>query len=590
MRLRYERIDPYEFIKSALIPFEVLARHRRIKLTLSGSHLSAIHADSEQLDVIFQNLLSNALKFTEEGGAVQVSVEEDGPFVRIAITDTGVGIAADDLPLLFNRFAQADAKGKRRFGGTGIGLSLVKEVVELHGGSISVDSAQGRGSTFAVRLPKGTGHIREELRERRSIELPVVIERRSTPVVDVEPAAPPAALARRDPPLAQSPAPPVASAHGGAAKTVLVIEDDPDMRRFVRECLSARYRVLEAADGEAGLDLCRTEKPDLVVSDVMMPRLSGLDLVRALRASPATAELPAILVTSRRHAEATEEGLAAGATDYIGKPFSPGELLARVETQLRLRDAALRMVENEKLATLGLVTAGFAHEVRNPLNGMLNLIGPVRETLDAGQKVQAMELLAVVEECGIRVKHLADSLLAFSRRGAAAAEVDLGDSLDRALEILAPQFPGGVRLVRNLGRGALVRGDGNALSQVWINLLDNALRAIGDSGELEVSVREDGAFVSASIRDSGPGIPEPVRARIFEPFFSTRAPGQGTGLGLALCKRIVLEHGGEISAASTPGRGTVFTVRLPKAQAPTLAAALVAAADASGESVAPARS
>lgn len=559
LRLRYEPVELHGFIKGALLPFKVMARHKQIALTLRGGPTPLLQADSEKLEAVFQNLLSNALKFTPEGGRVEVTVAEEGEEVVLTIADTGIGIAAADLPMLFDRFAQADASGKRRFGGTGIGLSLVKEVVELHGGRIDVHSALGAGSTFTVRLPKGHAHVREELRDRRIADLPVPIDRRGFDL----PAPPPPAAAVALPSPGSAAAPPAPAPHDGRPR-VLVIEDDPQLRRFLREALAARFEVLEAEDGEAGLELCRSRRPDVVVSDVMMPRLSGMELIGRLRASPETAELPVILLTARRHAEAAAEGLDAGATDYVSKPFSPRELIARVDTQLRLREAARRMAQSERLATLGLVTAGFAHEVRNPLNGLLNLLPPLRGTLESGEKSQSLELVSVVEECGRRVKALAESLLAFSRPSANPDEpVDVAQTVEDALHALGARVAPPVDVRRTLHPGVLVAGDRSGLGQVWVNLIDNALQAIPRDGWIEVSVRQEGAQALITVHDSGPGILAENLGRIFDPFFTTRAAGAGTGLGLALCRRIVLEHGGQIEAHSPPGGGAVFTVRLP---------------------------
>ncbi|HME90174.1 MAG TPA: ATP-binding protein, partial [Myxococcaceae bacterium] len=558
-RLRYESIDLISFLKSVLLPFHVLAEQKRIRLSLEGAEGTPILADAEKIDVVFQNLISNALKFTAEGGEVAVRVSEDATRIYVEIVDTGVGIDPQDLTMIFDRFAQADSSGIRRFGGSGIGLALVKETVELHGGSISVTSTPGEGSCFRVALPKGTAHIREELRERRADDIPVWRERRSMPG---DPLGRPRSIR-----LAQDKAVEPASEESPAAdagkRKILVAEDDPAMRRFLVSILRQQYRVVEAGDGREALRQTSEQRPDLILSDVVMPLMSGLLLTTALKSAPETADLPIILLTARGEADNAAHGLSCGANDYIGKPFAPRELLARIETQLRLRDAALRVAENERLAAVGLLSSGFAHEVRNPLNGLLNALAPLRSTLDTAHDSETSGLVQIIEECGQRISHLAESLLLFARPAGARGRVDVCRSLETTVRVLGWRTPAGVRIEREFHCTDLITGDSAALNQVWLNLLDNAIRAVGETGIIRLTTDRVQDQLVIAVVDSGPGIPPEDLDRIFEPFFSTRPAGEGSGLGLALSRRIVIQHGGTITVSSQAGKGTKFAVALP---------------------------
>ena len=559
-KLRYEPLEIQAFLSSLLVPFEVLADKKGVALELEGSALTPVHVDVARIESVFQNLISNALKFTSEG-RVTVRLYEDDTWVHVEVIDSGVGIAAQDIQVIFDRFAQADSTGTRRFGGTGIGLALVKETLELHKGGIEVSSALGKGSNFHVRLKKGPSPVREDAPEPptepvvlrplgRSLDAAALLES-ETPVVAVTA-------------LEALPAIPPGEA-GPDAKRVLLVEDEPEIRGFLRDVLKPYYRLLEASNGEEGLSLAQKERPDLVVSDVMMPVMSGLQMLAALRASPETVDLPIIMLTARQEVDAKVEGLTMGANDYIAKPFSPREMLARIDAQLRLRDAAVRAAENERLAATGLLTSGFAHEVRNPLNGLMNALLPLRESLTSTAPDPGMSLamLDLIEECGQRIRQLAEGLLAFVRTGTKAMAVDLGASLDASVQALSWRLPPDMKVERDYQCAEPVWSDPGSLNQVWVNLLDNAVRAVGPTGQVKVRTAKEGSDAVVSIIDNGPGIKPEHMDRLFQPFFSTREAGEGTGLGLALCQRIVLQQGGRIRIFSEYGKGTRVEVRLP---------------------------
>ncbi|WP_257463281.1 ATP-binding response regulator [Archangium lipolyticum] len=557
-RLRYEPLEMHGFLSSLLVPFHVAAEKKGVRLKLEGAPVSAVLVDVPRVESVFQNLVSNALKFTNQG-AVTVRLYEDDTWVHVEVGDTGVGISAQDMPVIFDRFAQADSNGTRRFGGTGIGLALVKETLELHAGGIEVTSELGKGSTFHARLPKGAAHVREDLREGKEGEQVARPTRRSDLTALLAPAAPVSASV-----MDALPDAPDAEASPDAPR-VLVVEDEPEIRAFLRSVLRPYYRLLEATNGDEGLQMALKERPDLIVSDVMMPVMSGMQMLAALRDAPETVDTPIILLTARQEVDAKVEGLTMGANDYLGKPFSPREMLARIEAQLRLRDAAVRAAENERLAATGLLTSGFAHEVRNPLNGLMNALLPLRESLTSGNldAGMALAMLDLIEECGQRIRGLAEGLLSFVRTGSKAVAVDLGASLDASVQALSWRLPPDMKVDRDYQCPEPVWGDPGSLNQVWVNLLDNAVRAIKPDGVVKVSTRREGNEAVVSIVDNGVGIKPEHMDRLFQPFFSTRDAGEGTGLGLALCQRIIMRQGGRIRIFSDYGKGTRVEVRMP---------------------------
>ncbi|WP_243871237.1 SpoIIE family protein phosphatase [Amycolatopsis viridis] len=283
----------------------------------------AVDVDPDMWEKIVLNLLSNGLKYTRQGGVV-VRLREKDEHAELTVTDTGVGIPADEVPRLFQRFHRARGREGRSHEGAGIGLALVQELVRLHDGSVTAESVEGAGSTFTVRMPLA------EVPPPPAAELTLS-----------------ATVAYRDEALqwqADGDGRPV-PAPAGDAPTLLVVEDNTDLSRFIARLLHPVGRVLLARDGAEGLELARRHRPDLVLSDVMMPRLDGIGLVRALRSEPATKSVPVLFLSARAGVEAAVSGLEAGADDYLPKPFSGTELLARVRANLALSD--LRRRESE---------------------------------------------------------------------------------------------------------------------------------------------------------------------------------------------------------------------------------------------------
>jgi PAS domain S-box-containing protein len=330
------------------------------------------YVDRDMWEKVVLNLVSNAFKHTF-AGEIRVSVRPTDSDVELVVRDTGVGIAADQLPNLFERFHRVANAKSRTHEGTGIGLALVQELVRLHGGEVGVRSVVGSGSTFTVRIPRGSAHLPPEqvggVRARASTATgttPFIEEATRWLPNDWETVEQPIDGTLDDATLEPS------VAHA----TILVVDDNADMREYVARLLRDRgWTVETAADGLAALDFVRRAPPDLVLSDVMMPGLDGFAFMRKLRADATTAEIPIIMLSARAGEEARIEGLGAGADDYLVKPFSARELVARVGGTLRLshmrRDARRRTVQFETLlneAPLGvyLVDSDFRIAAANP--------------------------------------------------------------------------------------------------------------------------------------------------------------------------------------------------------------------------------
>ncbi|HUA90027.1 MAG TPA: ATP-binding protein, partial [Steroidobacteraceae bacterium] len=330
----FQRTDLAEFTAALASQFETAMKRAALRLTIDCPALAEpVFVDRDMWEKVVLNLMSNAFKHTFQGG-ITVRLRATRAGCALVVEDSGIGIPAGEVPHLFERFHRVRGAASRTHEGSGIGLSLVKELVAVHGGEIRVDSQPGQGSRFTVTLKSGSAHLPPDQVEHGecSLALPratrgYVQEATSWLPEPAEPKSPESA-----PTAVAAPRP-----------RILLADDNPDMRRYVARLLERFYEVRAVADGAAALESARAEPPDLVLSDAMMPRLDGFGLLRALRADERTRQLPVILLSARAGEESAVEGLDAGADDYLVKPFSARELLARVRAHLSLADQRRRL-------------------------------------------------------------------------------------------------------------------------------------------------------------------------------------------------------------------------------------------------------
>lgn len=287
------------------------------------------------------NLLSNAVKFTPANGTITVRLTTQAQYCVLTVEDTGIGIQADQLPKLFERFQQADGSANRRYEGSGLGLALVKELVTLHHGEVRVTSTYGQGTTFSVLVPHGRGHLPTE----QVVEAPVNLEK-SRAVVELadvdegEMISTPVVLNELTTNL------------DAATAKVLVVDDNPDLRNYVSHVLQHQgYHVRTAQSGELALEILETYSPDLILTDLMMPGLSGIDVIQRLRADERFHSTPIILLTAKVDDETRISGVEQGADAYLGKPFNDRELLAEVRNLLALKANERRVAELNQYLT-----------------------------------------------------------------------------------------------------------------------------------------------------------------------------------------------------------------------------------------------
>lgn len=344
--------------------------------------LERVFVDHEKWEKIVLNLLSNAFKFTFEG-EIRVTMTYDAGAAVLSVEDTGTGIPAEELPRLFERFHRVEGAKGRSFEGSGIGLALVQELVKLHGGTIEVESEEGRGTAFRVRIPRGTEHLPQDRIQAAREAASTAIQ--AGAFVDEAmrwlPDQPEQQTAHFEPP-------PLLAPNTTGRPRIVLADDNADMRGYVSRLLSAEYDVETVNDGVAALEAIRSRQPDLVLSDVMMPRLDGFGLVQAIRQDPDLAELPVIILSARAGEEASVEGLNAGADDYLVKPFSARELAARVAATLAMARVRREMGERLREEAHSLETL---NRVGSVIAGELDLDRAVQAVTDAATELTGAE-------------------------------------------------------------------------------------------------------------------------------------------------------------------------------------------------------
>jgi signal transduction histidine kinase len=520
-----------------------------------------VWVDRDMWEKVVPNLISNALKFTFVG-AIAVRLREEPARIILEVSDTGIGIPETELSRLFQRFHRIAVTKGRTHEGSGIGLSLVRELAELHGGKVSVETAVGKGTTFRVSIPKGYAHL----------PIAAVAHTPVNPHIGRDAAAH-AAEAKRwstEPLSASITGKADSQGEGAAKKHVLVVDDNADLRAYLAALLSPLYEVITASDGQEALKVMRILTPDIVLSDVMMPRLDGFGLVRAIRSNPETASLPVILLSARAGEESAIDGLNAGSDDYLIKPFSARELLARVRTHLQL--ASLRRAWIAELERANHELDAFSYSVSHDLRAPLRAIeGYARALIDdclPQLDLRGRKYVDSICDGAKRMTTLVDALLSLAQIRRTPVRSELVD-----VSSLARMTVADLRLAEpnrsvtvDIEDGLVARGDRILIQVALVNLLGNAWKftSMTTHPRIEVGRKRD-ADAAFFVRDNGPGFDMSNADRLFSPFHRLHHDTEfaGTGIGLATVHRVVARHGGEIWAEATVGKGATFFFSLP---------------------------
>ena len=552
---------------------------------------ASLMVDRDKIEKVLLNLTINAIKFTPAGGRIDVDGEIGDGRLVLAVTDTGVGISDAGLKRIFERFWQVDSSSTRKFQGAGIGLALVRSLVDTMQGKIEADSTIGVGTRFKVDIPveaapsvapadaqeeedrPDSGKHIEELHRRAALSVA-----RPSDQGDISIAA--RGIGRKA---------------SSGRPLVLVADDEPDMRRYLVMQLED-VDVVEARDGAEAVALAKQHVPVLALIDHMMPEMDGVEVCKAIRGHHSTREMPIIMLTARADEQTKLQALDAGASDFLTKPFSSTELVLRLRNQLamaairselgelnrelsaameKLKENEVLLVRNEKLSGLGQMSAGIIHEINNPLNyarAGLHALNSFKRSLPADDHADYEEIIGDISEGVERVAQIVADLRQFTRDdNRIGGEADLVEVVERSRRLVSHQL--GSKVAFNIKKPdrALITGNSNQLVQVFVNLFQNAVDAIeerlaakeGEPGKIDIGLRSAAGGWEVTVWDNGAGIPKEIINKIYDPFFTSKDVGKGMGLGLSITHQILGRHRAHIEVDTRIGEFTCFTIFFP---------------------------
>jgi signal transduction histidine kinase len=582
-------IDMAHFLSHTTSSMKHLAAMKGIELNLEKQQGDLwINADPDALEKIIGNVIANAIKFTPPSGRIDVASAQEGDMVTVRIADTGIGIPPEQLPHIFDRFYQVDGSATRRHQGLGLGLALVRELITRHGGDVAVSSDARRGTTFVLRFPHAD-HETEKLPEQTEAS-PDRLANDPLRAFDRK------ATARELEKAELSPARPLVTVEASQADTrtelplLLVVDDEPDMRRYLVTMLRETYRVIEAEDGISALEKARAASPDLILLDIMLPGVSGLEVCRTLKERAETRAIKIIVLTARADEEAKIVALRNGADDFLIKPFSGIEVRSRIANFIRaaqlerdlqrtnvdlknslqqLRETEAALVQNARLSALGTMAAGLLHEIGNPLNFMGTALQLAARDPTIQGDPDTADTVKDIQAGYDRIHLVVTDLRGFTapQKPEHPRPFPIESAIDHALRFTA-HVQKGINITRDISQNGVVFGSQSTISQVLVNLIANAVAAVRTveekrQPEIRISSWVEGKELFVSVRDNGTGIDPKIQSQIFDPFFSTKDVGEGMGLGLAVSHRIIANHGGSLSVKSSLGEWTEFRFNLP---------------------------
>ena len=567
VQLMFKAVDLRNVADVVLTLSQPLIAAKSLKLINTiPKHLHLVHADENRVQQILHNLLGNAIKFTHQG-EVCITATINGNWVEVGIADTGIGIPKDKQTAIFRSFEQVDGTTERNYGGTGLGLSVTKKLVELHGGRIWVESLLGQGSVFYFTLPLTAASACPQ-----DSETVAILHR---------PDAPLSALQRGLSPLPDTVESAAFAVTGNAC--VLVVDDEPVNLAVMKNNLSlAGYKVITAISGFDALIKLQTNSPDIVLLDIMMPQMSGYDTARKVRETLNEEQLPIIFLTAKNQLGDLIAGFESGGNDYITKPFFKDELLARVRAHVKVSILTNELIQAQHQALAASrakssFLAVMGHELRTPLNHILGYCELLQDDAEEHGLIEFITDLQEIEKSGKNLLSMVSNVLDITSAEKNDPTLDLQAHTVRSMTQAIIESIATQAVTNNNNLTVVYAGDiGDMITDVKrvttiiVNILHNACK-FTENGQINVNVlreNEDSKnWINFIIDDTGIGIDYEKQSRIFQPFAqadesSTRKYG-GIGLGLALAQINCRALGGHIDLQSEVGKGSTFTIRLP---------------------------
>lgn len=598
-----EFIDVAQIIAQLVDDAQGLAKERQVILQFSQENtIGLLQFDQKIIEKIVLNLISNALKFTPKGGKIQVKLAKENDKLRLTISDTGIGIPAEEISHIFERFHQVDSSSTRAYEGTGIGLALIYQFIRLMEGEITVESQEKKGTTFNILLP---AHA-----PTNKADIETSIPTHEHKLGDLLHAIVPLAVATDSQPEIK-----------GKLPLLLVAEDNLDMQAYIVSFLQHSFEIITANNGQLALEMVNKYNPKVVLSDVMMPLMDGYQLTRAMKANLSTRNIPIILITAKTGSNVIAESLNAGADDYLAKPFSPEELIARTNAALTQYENYKKNVElNDQVITLAR-RAGMAdiatfvlHNIGNILNSVNVIVGLLKESTekplfsnlsaianllkenkdhlatylseDEKGKLIPDYLIELTKEINNErgrneqelqrlnefIQHIGEIVAAqqsISGVSGVSEKIFLPDLIHKAIEMYkSTTEKRDIQIENQFNCNIFLNTDKSKLLQILVNLLQNATDSLSLRHELpekRIVIKNNqqlNSHVEIIISDNGVGILPEDLTKIFSFGFTTKQHGHGFGLhSSALAAK---ELGGSLHAQSEgKGKGADFILTLP---------------------------
>ncbi len=585
-KVNREAVDAEVFLRGIINGMSHLTDRKDLRLDFEAkTDLPVLALDQDKLEKILLNLLINSVKFTSFGGTISVSAKYEEGMFNFVVEDNGIGMSEEKQEQIFSRFWQADTSSNRKFRGSGIGLSLVKSLVDLMEGEIRVESVEEEGSSFYVSIPAEESTL---LGNNEEVPVDPLAEMHKQAMLTLPELGPSSVLELFAP-------------DDEKKYTILVADDEEDLRGFLSSELARNYKVIEASDGVEAISFVRQFEPDLVLLDYMMPDKNGMEVCREIRNDSRLSHIPVIMLTARADEKIKLECLKAGASDFISKPFALGELSLRVKNQIgmiafqrqlreknvelakameQLKESEVQMLRQEKLSALGRMSAGIIHEINNPLNYVQaahHMLGVHGRELEGETAEFFEDALKDAQEGVKRTEQIISDLRSFTMTGPQPlGSVGLGDVIEAAQRFFGDQLKKLGEVEIEVDPSLLVRGDRGQLVQVFSNLFQNSIDAIeerksgGSQHQGKITIHAHTTLgmdrekqIIVTFKDDGCGISPENRGKIFDPFFTSKDVGKGMGLGLSIVYQIIERHQIEVAVDSEEGQFTEFQLSFP---------------------------
>ncbi|MBM9577173.1 response regulator [Leptospira sp. 201903070] len=553
MTFKYSNVDLSRTISNITAHFDSIAKERNIVFSTALPETCVVPVDEAKVERILLNLIANAFKFAPPSGRISCQLQREDSEVIIRVEDDGPGVSENLREVIFDKFRQGEEGDSRSFGGTGLGLAIVKEFVNLHLGKVAVTKSSLGGAMFEVRLPilakEGIENNKHSSGEGDDLILAVM-----SAVSD---------LKKIEDDFSPEPI------FSVSKPRVLIVEDNSEMRRYISETLSSEFQILIATNGKEGLEKAKLEKPDVIVTDIMMPVLSGDRMVREIREHSELDSTSIIFLSAKADMDARIQLLGEGAQDYLIKPFAPEELLVRVRNFIRLKKT-IETLETTN-ADMEAFSYSVSHDLRAPVRSIEGFVRILMEDFGDTLDPEALRIVNIIEKSVTLMNSLIQNLLDFhkvSKVEFASRTVDMEALVRDIVSILKQESPTQNHCSIQIERLPGAIGDGAALKQVWVNLISNAIKysSKGASPEVQIGCKEGEEWNTYFVKDNGVGFDKRYANRLFKVFqrLHLQDEFEGTGVGLAIVARIVQRHGGTVHADGEVGKGSIFSFSLPK--------------------------